>query len=173
MDKAAQCKYFDKVTACYPKCVCDDALHKASIDATKKSMETYGCTFKCGAAAASTPSSPAPPAPSPGYSSAPSVGSCAADEATKWSQCTTAIPPPETSVDKAALCKYYDKVTACSPKCICDDAAWIDATKKAMETYGCTFKCGAAAAAAGAAAGLRASAFTVFIAAVVSLVSVR
>jgi hypothetical protein len=76
-------------------------------------------------------------------------------------------------VDKAALCKYYDKVTACSPKCICDDAAWIDATKKAMETYGCTFKCGAAAAAAGAAAGLRASAFTVFIAAVVSLVSVR
>ncbi len=79
-------------------------------------------------------------------------------------------------MDKAAQCKYFDKVTACYPKCVCDDAlhkASIDATKKSMETYGCTFKCGAAAAAAGAAAGLRASAFTVFIAAVVSLVSVR
>ena len=75
----------------------------------------------------------------------------------------------ETSVDKAAWCKYYDKYTACYPKCYCDDALYkasIDATKKAMETYGCTFKCGAAA-------GLRASAFTVFIEAVVSLVSAR
>ena len=170
MDKWLQCMYFDKVTACYPKCVCDDALHKASIDATKKSMETYGCTFKCGAAAASTPSSPAPPAPPGVQTVGVSVGaSCAYDETTKWSQCTSAIQM-ETSMDKAAQCKYYDKYTACSPKCICDDAAWIDATKKAMETYGCTFKCGAAA---GAAAGLRASAFTVFIAAVVSLVSVR
>ena len=72
-------------------------------------------------------------------------------------------------MDKAAQCKYFDKVTACYPNCVCDDArhkASIDATKKSMETYGCTFKCGAAA-------GLRASAFTVFIAAVVSLVSVR
>ena len=75
----------------------------------------------------------------------------------------------ETSVDKAAWCKYYDKYTACYPKCYCDDALYkasIDAIKKAMETYGCTFKCGAAA-------GLRASAFTVFVAAVVSLVSAR
>ena len=71
---------------------------------------------------------------------------------------------------KAAWCKYYDKSTACYPKCFCDNAlnkAAIDAFKKGMETYGCTFKyCGAAA-------GLRASAFTVFIAAVVSLVSAR
>ena len=75
----------------------------------------------------------------------------------------------ETSVDKAAWCKYYDKYTACYPKCYCDDALYkasIDATKKVMETYACTFKCGAAA-------GLRASGFTVFIAAVVSLVSAR
>ncbi len=75
----------------------------------------------------------------------------------------------ETSVDKAAWCKYYDKYSACYPKCYCDDALYktsIDATKKAMEGYGCTFKCGPAAE-------LRASAFTVFIAAVVSLVAAR
>ena len=74
-------------------------------------------------------------------------------------------PKGETSVDKAAWCKYYDKYTACCPKCYCDDVLYktsIDATKMAMETCGCTFKCGAAD-------GLRANAFTVFFAAVVSL----
>jgi len=85
-------------------------------------------------------------------------------------KCMTDIPM-ETSVDKAAWCKYYDKYMACYPKCYCDDALYkstIDASKKSMEIYGCTSKCGVAAA-----AGLRTSAFTVFIAAVVSLVAAR
>ena len=68
----------------------------------------------------------------------------------------------------AAVCKLQEQFLACIPKCCCEDAAvigYLAIAKDYSKSYGCTFKfkCGGAA-------GLRASAFTVFIAAVVSIV---
>ena len=53
----------------------------------------------------------------------------------------------------------------CWPRCLCNDDALpssLNEMKMSMETFGCTYKCGSAS-------GLRASAFTAFIEAAVSL----
>jgi hypothetical protein len=76
---------------------------------------------------------------------------------------------PLVLLDKSKACDAYGKIAACNPKCYCDDTAnkaALDVNKKQVETLGCTFKCGTSS-------GLRASAFTVFIAAAVSMVSAR
>merc|ERR1711966_476470 len=51
-DKAATCKYYGDSMACYPKCCCDDANYKTSIELVEKSLKDAGCgTIKCGSAA--------------------------------------------------------------------------------------------------------------------------
>ena len=85
------------------------------------------------------------------------------------SECTTAITVP-TGTDMAAFCKYAKDLMACYPKCYCDDAAYKSAIDTTVKTYSeapynCKdIKCGSAA-------GLRASAFSVFVAAAVALVA--
>jgi len=95
-------------------------------------------------------------------------GACSADENTKYAKCVT-DKGTATATDNAGVCKYAKELWACYPKCYCDDATYkagIDVAIKAYkDTYKCTdVKCGSAA-------GLRASAFSVFVAAVVALVT--
>ena len=96
-------------------------------------------------------------------------GACSANDVTKTTECTTALTMPTgTEADpKAAMCTYAKDALKCYPKCYCDDAANdVDTGIKELETsYGCSgLKCGSAA-------GLRASAFSVFVAAAVALVA--
>ena len=57
-DKAATCKYYGDSMACYPKCYCDDANYKTSIELVEKSLKDAGCgTIKCGSAASLSASS--------------------------------------------------------------------------------------------------------------------
>ena len=85
------------------------------------------------------------------------------------SECTAAIIMP-TGTDMAAFCKYAKDTMACYPKCYCDDDAYKSSIDLAVKTYSeapynCKdIKCGSAA-------GLRASAFSVFVAAAVALVA--
>ncbi len=94
-------------------------------------------------------------------------GACSQDEITTLSKCLT-DKGSMTATDTAGACKWIKEYWACYPKCYCDDATYkasIDATIKAYEAYKCSgIKCGSAA-------GLRASAFSVFVAAVVALVT--
>ncbi len=94
---------------------------------------------------------------------------CSEADAKTTADCLGKNKVDMTITDKTKVCEAMNKMTACYPKCYCDDAANkadIDTAKKTMELFSCTFKCGTSS-------GLRASAFTVFIAAAVSMVAAR
>jgi hypothetical protein len=95
----------------------------------------------------------------------------------QMTDCVKAAMPTDAAglaalaTDKTKQCDVQKKSAACQPACYCNDPtnkAAIDKMIKDTETMspGCTIKCGAAS-------GLRASAFTIFIVAAVSMVASR
>jgi hypothetical protein len=96
---------------------------------------------------------------------------------TKMQDCIKAAMPTDAAAlaalatDKTKQCDLQKKNAACQPACYCNDPTYkadIEKMIKQVETMspGCTIKCGAAS-------GLRASAFTIFIVAAVSIVASR
>lgn len=105
-------------------------------------------------------------------------GGCSAKELENTAICSNKLTAPSGAAaaanNYAAYCAYYKEMMACYTKCHCEDAgskSSIDGTIASLA--GEPYNCKDIQACISAAVGLRASAFTVFVAAAAALVAVR